>query len=102
MENRLLLTGQVCRAPETRRTPAGIAVTRFTLEHRSPQQEAGMQREAWCRIVVVAAGETQGLNVASLMEGDSVKVCGFISRADSRQGQSRLVLHAQCIDAVTD
>lgn len=102
MPNRLVLSGTVCRAPETRTSPAGIPLTRFTLEHRSRQIEAGVEREATCRIVVVAAGESMRQTTVHLREGAHVTVSGFISRADARQGQAMLVLHAQQIETDTE
>jgi primosomal replication protein N len=99
LENRLVLTGTICKAPETRYSPAGIPLTRFTLEHRSRQMEAGMVREALCRMIVMAAGRELKDQVERVGAGQVVTVTGFISRADSRQGQPRLVLHAQQIQA---
>lgn len=93
-----MLTGTVCKAPETRYSPAGIPLTRFTLEHRSRQMEAGMEREAQCRIVVMAAGRELKDRAAQLLEGQVVTVSGFIARADSRQGEAKLILHAQQIE----
>lgn len=95
-----MLTGIVCKAPETRYNPAGIPLTRFSLEHRSRQMEAGLEREAYCRIVVVAGGAQLSRKAQALGKGQSVKVAGFISRADSRQGQAMLVLHAQALQGL--
>ncbi len=95
-----MLTGTVCKTPETRYNPAGIPLTRFSLEHRSRQTEAGLDREAYCRIVVIATGEGLSIKAKALTEGQSVRVAGFIARADSRQGQAKIVLHAQSIQAL--
>ncbi len=95
-----MLTGTVCKTPETRYNPAGIPLTRFSLEHRSRQTEAGLDREAYCRIVVIATGEGLSIKAKVLTEGQSVRVAGFIARADSRQGQAKIVLHAQSIQAL--
>jgi len=95
LDNQLVLTGTVCKSPETRYNPAGIPITRFSLEHRSRQTEAGLEREAFCRIVVVAAGREISNLAGQLEEGAEVNVTGFIARADNRQGQAKLVLHAQ-------
>ena len=92
-----MLAGTICKAPETRHTPAGIPLTRFTIEHRSCQQEADMEREAYCKIIVIAAGKKMAKQVECLSEGLSVVVSGFISRADNRQGSAKIVLHAQQI-----
>ena len=97
MDNQLVLGGAVCKVPETRYNPAGIPLTQFSLEHRSRQTEAGMEREAYCRIVVIAGGKSLSEQAKALSEGQTVKVKGFIARADSRQGQVKIVLHAQAI-----
>jgi len=93
-----VLAGHVASKPATRVSPAGIPITRFTLEHRSEQQEAGQQREARCRIEVVAAGKTMQGPVAQLVEADAVRVRGFLSNAGYRSGETRLALHAQDIE----
>ena len=95
-----MLAGTVCKAPETRYNPAGIPLTQFSLEHRSRQTEAGLDREAYCRIVVIACGERLSKQAEALREGQTVSVNGFIARADSRQGQARIVLHAQVIQVL--
>ncbi len=92
-----MLAGAVCKAPETRYNPAGIPLTRFSLEHRSRQTEAGLEREAYCRIVVIASGKMLSKKAEALSEGQVVSINGFIARADSRQGQAKIVLHAQAI-----
>lgn len=98
MDNSILLAGRIVSRPATRTSPAGVPITRFTLEHRSEQTEAGRQREVRCRIEVVAAGtELQG-PAAHLPEAAAVKVRGFISSAGYRSGETRLVLHAQDIE----
>ncbi len=56
-----------------------------------------MERAAKCRIVVMAAGRELKNQVERVDVGQVVRVTGFISRADNRQGEPRLVLHAQRI-----
>lgn len=92
------MAGIVCKTAETRYSPAGVPVSRFTLEHRSRQLEAGMERETYCRVIVIATGDELTKSAARLHLGQAVKVTGFVARADNRQGQSRLILHAQRID----
>jgi len=92
-----VLAGTVCKAPETRYNPAGIPLTRFSLEHRSCQKEAGLDREAFCRIVVIATGLELSSKAKALAEGQVVSISGFIARADNRQGEARIILHAQNI-----
>lgn len=91
------LSGTVYKTPEVRHSPAGIALTRFTLDHISRQTEAGMAREAKCRIVVIIAGDVLNQQCKQLHTGQEVSVTGFISRMDNRQGNSMIVLHANQI-----
>jgi len=100
LDNQLVLAGTVCKAPETRYNPAGIALTQFTLEHRSRQNEAGLEREAFCRIVVVASGTELSNKAKTLSEGQAVSINGFIARADSRQGEAKIILHARTIQCL--
>jgi primosomal replication protein N len=100
LDNQLVLSGTVCKAPETRFNPAGIPLTRFSLEHRSRQTEAGLEREAYCRIVVIATGAELSDKAKALSQGQAVRVGGFITRADSRQGQAMLVLHARALQGL--
>ncbi|KAA1460852.1 primosomal replication protein N, partial [Escherichia coli] len=55
--NRLVLSGTVCKVPIRKVSPAGIPHCQFVLEHRSQQQEAGLSRQAWCRMPVIASGQ---------------------------------------------
>lgn len=96
--NRLVIDGVVVTEPETRYSPAGIPITRFTLEHRSRQLEADMPREAYCRIGIVAAGEAQRGQLQAMKSGDRIRVEGFVSRIDYRSAESRLALHAKRIE----
>lgn len=98
MDNRLVIAGLLGSTPETRYSPAGIPITRFTLRHESQQQEAGMQRQVVCNIGVIASGE-ELLHVVRVMQsGQQLRVSGFLSRANNRQGENRLILHAQQIE----
>lgn len=93
-----MLIGNISEAPKVRVSPAGIPVARFTLEHRSIQLDAGLQREAYCKIVVIAAGSEFKQQMKNLALDNQVRVTGFVTRADNRQGESMLVLHAQAIE----
>ncbi|MGE0371375.1 MAG: primosomal replication protein N [Gammaproteobacteria bacterium] len=96
-ENRVVLEGEVCRAPETRFTPARIPLTRFTLEHRSRQTAGGIQREARLRLVVVAAGMELSRAAAGLHPGDRVRVEGFLARGSYQAGDQELALQADML-----
>jgi len=97
-DNCLIIVGQLAGTGETRVTPAGVPICRFLLEHYSEQQEAGLPREARCRIPVVACGEALARIAGRLAPGARIRVRGFVSRANHREGEYRLVLHAAHID----
>lgn len=98
MQNHLVLTGTVSRAPEMRYSPAGIPIARFRLEHRSRRNEAGLPREVRCTLVVVAAGEVLQPVVKGIVPGGIVQVTGFLARGGGRNGDDRMVLHAERIE----
>jgi len=93
----MTLDGQVVSEVKSRTTPAGINISRFTLEHHSQQREAGKSRKVDCRIIVIAAGESFEQITQSLTRDMRVSVEGFISYESSQQLETRLVLHAQNI-----
>ena len=93
-----MIAGCVVGSCEMRTSPAGVPIGRFLLEHRSSQMEAGLAREVYCRIPVVACGESVANRVCDLMPGDQVQVRGFVGRANNREGEYRLVLHAAHIE----
>lgn len=99
-DNSLVIVGQLTGSCETRTSPAGVAISRFVLQHHSGQMEAGIPREARCRIPVIACGEPLARAAAHLTSGLSCRVRGFISRANDRQGEFRLVLHATSIEVL--
>lgn len=92
--NRVVLEGEVCRAPQTRLSPARIPLTRFTLEHRSRQAAAGIEREARLRLVVVAAGAAVSRDAAVLQPGDRVRVEGFLTCGSYQAEERDLALQA--------
>ena len=100
MQNRVVLGGRVVRTDATRYSPAGIPIHRFVLEHRSAQREAGQPREARCRLGVLVCGDDLHPLVVDLQPGDNVQVTGFLTRADNRAGEARLVLHATRIESM--
>ena len=98
MENRLVMAGVVGNQPETRFSPAGIAIARFTLKHQSEQSEAGLTRQVLCNIGVIASGNELQQTVQQLETGERIRVTGFLARANNRQGENRLILHAAQIE----
>jgi primosomal replication protein N len=98
MDNRLVICGTLGKQPETRNSPAGIPITRFTLQHDSIQQEAGMPRQAICAIAVIASGAELLEQCRGLHGGQQLRISGFLSRANNRQGENRIILHAERIE----
>lgn len=98
--NSLVLSGTVCREPKRLENPAGIPYCHWTMEHRSTQCEADFNRQVYCVIQVAASGETLLSQISSLTKGSTIKVCGFLSYHQSRNGNNRLVLHAQSVELI--
>ncbi|NMP15701.1 primosomal replication protein N [Thalassotalea sp. Y01] len=99
-ENCLVLTGEVMRAPQLSITPAGIAHCKFSIDHKSTQTEAGLNRQSFVRMQVVATGSWSQNLSRELVLGTQVKVTGFINRHESRNGNPILVLHAQNVEMI--
>lgn len=97
--NNLVLSGEVVKQPSFSTSPAGISHCQFSIDHRSVQQEAGLNRQAFVRIQVVASGQLSHLT-RELCSGDKVNVSGFLNRHESRNGNPILVLHAQQIEMI--
>ena len=100
LDNCLIISGHTVGPSRTRCSPAGLPIASFTLEHHSRQSEADISREARCRIQVLAGGNTLAPAAEKLQPGSWVRVRGFISRANHRHGEARLVLHAEQIEAL--
>ena len=64
------------------------------------QNEAGLNRQAFVRMQVVATGEWSQHLTRDLTAGSNIKVSGFINRHESRNGNPLLVLHAQQIEMI--
>lgn len=70
------------------------------LEHRSLQDEAGRQRQAYCVMHVVGSGEDLVAQLAPIEAGQQVTVSGFIHLERHRNGEQRIVLHARHVEQV--
>jgi len=92
--NRLTITGQVVYVGSRRVSPAGIPQQRITIEHRSRQVEAGIPREARCRIDVKIAGEDFSGMARTLSIGQQVEVEGFLTRSGFKGSEASIVVHA--------
>jgi len=97
--NSLVLVGEVVKTPKFSTSPAGIEHCQFSIDHKSIQNEAGMNRQAFVRIQVVATGELSQLT-RELIAGSNIQVSGFLNRHESRNGNPLLVLHALQIEMI--
>ena len=100
IENTLVLVGEVVKPPKLSTSPAGIHHCQFSMDHKSIQSEAGMNRQVFVRIQVVASGEVSQHLTRDLTAGCNIKVTGFINRHESINGNPLLVLHAQQIEMI--
>jgi len=100
LENCLVLVGEVVKTPKISTSPAGIVHCQFSMDHKSIQNEAGMNRQAFVRIQVVSTGQLSNNLTRDLIAGCKIKVTGFINRHESRNGNPLLVLHAQDIELI--
>ncbi|NIP74182.1 MAG: primosomal replication protein N [Gammaproteobacteria bacterium] len=93
-----MLVGRVCTQPETRHSPAGIPLTRFSLEHVSRRPQAGRAREVRCRVRVLAAGEELRGALQGLQPDTPVRIEGFLAGAGYRASEHSLILNAERIE----
>lgn len=98
--NHLVLSGQILRSRQFD-SPAGIAHCILTLEHKSQRFEAEMLRNVYCQIQVVLSGDRFNSITDKLKAGVEIEVAGFIALQQSRNGQNRLVLHAENVELKT-
>jgi primosomal replication protein N len=99
-ENQFVLSGTVCKKPKFSQSPAGIPHCIFVLEHKSMQSEAGLNRNSYVRIQVVASGEGLKLQTQDIDMSTQLTVRGFLNRHEGRNGLSQLVLHAHHIERI--
>ncbi|MCL2914414.1 primosomal replication protein N [Shewanella corallii] len=98
--NRLVLSGHILRSRQFD-SPAGIAHCVLTIEHRSQRFEADMLRNVYCQIQVVLSGDRFKGVTDKLKTGVEVEVEGFIALQQSRNGQNRLIVHAENVELKT-
>lgn len=92
--NFLAITGRIVDIGRCRASPAGVPQQRLRIEHRSRQLEAGLPREARCRIDVRIAGEELTRMTAGLQIGQQVSIEGFLTQAGHRSSEAGIVVHA--------
>lgn len=100
IDNSLILIGKVASRIKQSLSPAGIANYSFYLEHRSNRIEANLQRQVWCKINVVLAGNQFSLIAQQIMIGANVRVKGFIHTHKNYNGLDQLVLHTEQIEFI--
>lgn len=96
--NCLELEGIVFKGPTTTQSPSGVEHCHFVLEHQSQQVEADLPRRAFLRIQVVVSGMQAQQSTQELFPGCAVMVSGFLTQHESRNGLTKLVLHARYIE----
>ncbi|QFU24463.1 primosomal replication protein N [Shewanella eurypsychrophilus] len=98
--NHLVLSGTITRS-RSFKSPAGIAHCVVMLEHKSQCFEADMLRNVYCQIQVIFSGERFESATDKLKIGVDIEVQGFIALQQSRNGQNRLVVHAENVELKT-
>lgn len=98
--NQLIIAGTLTKTPRVSRSPAGVPHLHITVEHRSLQTEAGLPRQCYARIQVIASGIWTQPWSEILTVGSAITVTGFIQRHEDKNGMGKLVLHAQKIEQV--
>lgn len=100
IDNGLTLSGRVASTVKQSLSPAGIANYSFYLEHRSNRVEANLQRQVWCKIKVVLAGNQFSLITQQIMVGATVRIRGFLHTHKGYNGLDQLVLHTEQIEFI--
>ena len=98
--NLLVLEGVVHKTPIRKQSPSGVFHLTFSLEHQSNQMEAGLPRRAYVRIQVVLSGDVVEQYTQDLYLGCHIRVSGFLSRHETKDGVGKLVLHAHKIERI--
>lgn len=100
IDNCLTLNGNVSTLVKQSRSPLGIPTYSFWLEHRSTQIEVDLERQAWCKIQVILAGDQFSYLTQQIKLGDKVRVKGFIHTHKDYNGLNQLVLHTEQIEFI--
>jgi len=80
---------------------AGIAHSVIMLEHKSQRYEADMLRNVYVQIQVILSGPRFESVADNLKAGVEVQVQGFMTLQQGRNGQNRLVIHAENVELKT-
>ncbi len=100
IDNCLILTGSIASVIKQSRSPIGIPNYRFWLEHSSKQKEVNLERQAWCKIPVILAGDQFSIIAQQIKVGMRVRVKGFLHSHKDYNGLHQLVLHTEQIEFI--
>lgn len=100
IDNCLILSGKVASLVKQSLSPLGIPNYSFWLEHRSSQIEVNLERQAWCKIQVILAGNQFSYLTQQIKLGERVRVKGFIHTHKDYNGLNQLVLHTEQIEFI--
>ena len=95
--NRVEIDGRVIGNDGLRRTPAGLPSLLLRIEHESGQHEAGHERRVSCELETIAFGEPAS-KMASLKEGEQLRLVGFLERKSLRD--PRPILHVTAYELI--
>ena len=98
--NNLVLSGTITRSRRFK-SLAGIAHSVMMLEHKSQRYEADMLRNVYVQIQVILSGPRFESVAEDLKAGVEVQVQGFMTLQQGRNGQNRLVIHAENVELKT-
>lgn len=85
LPNRLNIGGIVTRVYPIQKTPSGVSIARFVLEHSSTQVEASSHCQIKCKMFCIWVNP----ELHEIPEGIQVEVSGFVSQ----NAKLQLVLH---------
>ncbi|NBI12926.1 primosomal replication protein N [[Haemophilus] felis] len=100
IDNRFSLSGIVASQPKRHQGPNGVKHCQFLLEHSSVQQEAGLSRQAWCKMPIQMSGNQLVEKTQSITVGCQLLVVGFVNLHKTKNGLNQLVLHAEQIEFI--
>jgi primosomal replication protein N len=95
--NQTVICGRITEIGKLRYTPAGLAVTDFTISHTSRQVESDLPRQVECEVSAMAMSQ-MAITVSGMKIGTSVRMAGFLAKK-SRMSMY-LVLHVNKLDII--
>lgn len=98
--NKLSLSGKVASLPKRIASPSGIEHCQFILEHCSNVNEAGFNRQVWCKISVQISGDKLIEQTRNITLGVELLIRGFLVSQRGINQTSQLVFHAEQIEFI--